>query len=74
MSSTWKQGEPIVPLNTELNQTLRSMYDQKNPANVDDEINRQLSPPVDTHNHALKSYIWETLTSLTLKGLLFYLL
>ena len=50
MPSTWSRGEPILPLDPELNRTINRMNIQNNLADIDDDINPQLPRLVDAHN------------------------
>ena len=53
MPSTRNRGEPILPLDLELNRTLRRMNIQNNPAYIDDCIKPQLPLPVDAQNRVV---------------------
>ena len=53
MPSTRSRGEPILPLDPELNRILCRMNIQNNPTNIDDEINPQLPPPVNVRNRVV---------------------
>ena len=47
------RGEPILPLDLELNRTLRRMNIQYDLSYIDYEINPQLPPPVDAHKRVI---------------------
>ena len=53
MPSTQSREEAILPLDPELNHTLRIMNIKNNLSYIDDEINPQFSPLVDAHNQVI---------------------
>ena len=53
MPSTRSRGEPILPLDLELNCTLRRTKIKNNSAYIDDKINAQFPSPVDVHNRVV---------------------
>ena len=56
MPSTQSREEAILPLDPELNHTLRIMNIKNNLSYIDDEINPQFSPLVDAHNRVVIDY------------------
>ena len=59
MPSTRSRVGQILPLDPKLNRTLHIMTNQNNLAYIDNEINSQLPPPIDSHNRVVVDNLGE---------------